>query len=65
MRRTKNLVARKADKTDEENASHHLICLHITPRGPDHEAKPVIGGDYFRDDQIGPAPAQCDAQVIH
>ena len=49
MRRTKNLVARKADKTDEENASHHLICLHITPRGPDHEAKPVIGRDDFRD----------------
>ena len=72
MRRAKNLVARKPDKTDDEHASHHLICLHITPRGPDHEAKSIISGDDFRDDQVGPAPgvqprfqplAQCDAAM--
>src|SRR5215468_8008092 len=58
------LVADQADDTDRQNAAVDDVALHVAFGRHDHVADARAGGDDLGDDQIGPAPAERDAQVV-
>src|SRR5262245_19343170 len=65
MQRADDLVGHQPDDADRQDAGEDLRRLAVAPRRPELVADAGIRCDDLRNDQIGPAPAQGDAQAVH
>src|SRR5215471_12755157 len=64
MQPADRLVADQPDDADGQNTREDHVRFHIALGRLDHIADPRAGGDDLGDDQIGPAPAEGDAEVV-
>ena len=59
------LIGQEPDDPYRQNARHDLGCLDEAAHRPDRMSNPRVGSDDLGDNNIGPAPAERDMQVIH
>src|SRR4026208_1070803 len=64
VQQTDDLVGNKADDADRQDSGKDLGRLAIAPRRPKFVANAGIRRNDLRDDEIGPAPPQRDAQAV-
>ena len=62
---TNCLIGQQTDNAYRENTCHDLGGFDKAPHRPDDMANTGICSDDFGDNQISPAPAECDPQIIH
>src|SRR5690606_20157354 len=58
------LVGHQSDDANRKDAGHHLRRLHEAAHRPDRMADTGVGGHDLGDDEIGPAPAERDSEIV-